>query len=437
MKNTAPTSQFVESFRQLASSAAKKLQTEALVSFLEMGLPNSRDENWKYTSLQTLNGQKFVRSDLKDRELPDKQLLLRFLAVKDSAANLVFVNGEFRPELSDISEKGLSFWSIGQALRSAESSFEKKLLNDHLASYAPIKAHAFVALNSALFGDGLLIHVPEGKKLSKPIQAIFVQCGNTAHVATSVRNLIVLEENAEAKLVENYVALSKVPYLVSAVSEVSCAQGSRFEHTKIQNEANSAYHFSNTHVLQKSHSQYHSNNFNFGGTLVRNEIYPVIDGENAETLLNGLIIIADSQHVDNHTALDHAKPSSFSRQLYKGIYADKASGVFSGTIIVQPDAQKTNAIQSNKSLLLSNSATIDSRPQLKIYADDVKCTHGATVGQLDENAQFYLRSRGISAADAKKMLIHAFASDIISHVATADLREYLEKFLSGRLASLI
>ena len=274
--------------------------------------------------------------------------------------------------------------------------------------------------------------------IEHPLQVLYLSTGSSQSSFIPVRNLIVAEAGSSLQVIESYASLANhrtdaEHYFTSAVTEVVCREDAVVEHTKIQHEGKQAAHIARLHVHQSARSTFTSHVFNFGGKLVRNEIHPVLDGERIECYLNGLTVISAEQHTDNTTIIDHAKPNCFSRELYKGIYGGSSSGAFSGTIIVRPDAQKTNAIQSNNSLLLTGDATIDTRPQLKIWADDVKCTHGATVGQLDEDALFYMRSRGINEQLAKALLIHAFASDIVSHITRQPIRDFMEQQLIERL----
>lgn len=407
------------------------LKESAYQRFSEMGFPTTKDEDWKYTSVQLLRGKDYTPS-LASSGVGLGQLE-QFLIPDLNAPRVVFVDGHYSPGLSSFRAGGkLSVQPLRALLSSNQQSDLHRTVLTHLGRLADFKDHAFNALNTALFLDGAFVHVREGAIIEAPLHILYVTTGASASLLP-VRNLFIAERNSSAHIVESYVTLAKSHYFTTAVTEVVCEEDAALEHTKIQLESLEAAHIARLHVRQQSRSRFSSHVFGFGGSLVRNEIYPILDGDHIECLLNGLTVIGGEQHVDNTTVIDHAKPDCFSRELYKGIYGGRASGVFSGTIIVRPNAQKTNAIQSNNSLLLSGDATIDTRPQLKIYADDVKCTHGATVGQLDENALFYLRSRGISRELGMALLIRAFASDIVSHVGLEPLRRYLEEILIQRL----
>lgn len=406
----------------------RDLRKDALKHFTALGVPTARNEDWKYTSLQELARTTFAVQAAAETVPLDR---LAPWIVPD-AIRLVFVNGRFSTELS--SDLALSSTDGALQIRPIREALEQdSALRELFGTVLAYREHAFAAMNTALLGDGAYIRVKKGKVIAQPIQLLFV--AGKGHSATVIpsRTFVYCEEASECTLVETYLGLGDNMYLTSAATEVVCEQRSIVDHTKVQVEGASAYHLASLGVRQHAASKFSSHVFSFGGKTVRNEVHPILAGENIESYLNGLTVIRDEQHVDNSTVIDHAKPSCFSRELYKGIYNDESSGAFSGTIIVRQDAQKTNAIQSNQTLLLSDEATVDTRPQLKIYADDVKCTHGATIGQLDENGMFYLRSRGIGKTEARNMLIHAFASDIISYVPVAALRDQLEAQLMDQL----
>lgn len=428
---------FLSSVDSIASDIAKDrsaplaaLRKDALKHFEALGVPTPKNEDWKYTSLQSLSRTEFrvgatpdtvTATDLEPLFIPGADII-----------RLVFINGVFSKESSSpMTAEGAVVMPLREALGNKDEA--KLILDRHFGKILNYREHAFAAFNTALLGEGVYVRALKGKVVAQPIQLIFVSTrGHTASILP-VRNFICAEQGAQLRVIETFAGLGENLYLTSAVTEVFCERESVIDHTKVQVESRGAYHMATLGVKQEDGSKFSSHVFSFGGELARNEIHPVLAGENIECLMNGLTVINGEQHVDNTTVLDHAKPNCFSRELYKGIYNDRSSGVFSGTIIVRQDAQKTNAIQSNQTLLLSDEASIDTRPQLKIYADDVKCTHGATIGQLDAAAMFYLRSRGIGKADARNMLIHAFASDIIAYVPLAALREQLERRLMTQL----
>ncbi len=405
-------SPFTEIFREVQGAekdqAASARRAKAFEQFTTLGIPTPKNEDWKYTNLQTLTKSTFrpVKKDPQSAKVLVAELARYVPAL--TGTRLVYVNGIFQDSISDLS--GLEISPLPAASVDDEAT-------------------AFVSLNAALSTEGRMIRIPEGKAVPNLIQIIHVVSPDGEGMLLPERICIVAEKRSEARVAEYFIALGAKRYFSSVYTEVICKEESIVEHTKIQCEGEQAFHLANLVVQQEEKSRFTSNVFTFGGGVVRNEIHPVLNGERIESYLNGLTVIRGHQHVDNSTLIDHAKPNCFSRELYKGIYDESARGVFSGTIVVRPDAQKTNAIQSNQSILLSTDASIETRPQLKIWADDVKCTHGATVGQLDEDARFYLRSRGIPEAIAKSMLLHAFAGDIIGHVSVSELREKLEELL--------
>lgn len=415
-----------------------QVRERAYERFSQLGFPTSKDEDWKYTSVQLLKGKSYAPK-LTASGIALEQLE-QFVVPDPAVARVVFVDGHYSPGLSSFKAGGKIEVQPLRSLLGAPSAGTRshEILLAHLGRYAAFDDSSFTALNTALFLDGAFVHVREGGMIEQPLQLLYLSTGSSQSSFVPVRNLIVAEAGSSLQVVESYIGLGgqrsdSDHYFTSAVTEVVCREDSVVEHTKIQREAHFAAHIARLHVHQAARSTFTSNVFNFGGKLVRNEIHPVLDGERIECFLNGLSVIGGEQHTDNTTIIDHAKPNCFSRELYKGIYGGKSSGVFSGTIIVRQDAQKTNAIQSNNSLLLTGDATIDTRPQLKIWADDVKCTHGATVGQLDEDALFYMRSRGIEERLARALLIHAFASDIVNHVSRKTIRDFIELQLIERL----
>jgi Fe-S cluster assembly protein SufD len=281
--------------------------------------------------------------------------------------------------------------------------------------------------------DGAFIYVPDGVEVTTPMILLFLSTADETPFITHPRNLIIVGKGSRVALIENYTGRGHNVYFTNAVTEVVAGAGAVIEHDKIQHESDNAFHVSSLHIVQEEGSSYTSNAITYGGSLVRNNVTSVLDGERCECTLNGLSLGTGNQHIDNHTSIDHAKPNCASHELYKAILEGRSRGVFNGKIFVRKDAQKTDAKQTNKTLLLSDDATIDTKPQLEIFADDVKCTHGATVGQLDEEQIFYLRSRGLALDDARDLLTNAFASDVINRISVGPLRELLNAMLHVRL----
>ncbi len=371
------------------------IREAGMESFARLGFPTRQNEDWRFTNVSPIT-------------------------------RLTFEVGS--PEISITGPAGVIACSLRDALKS-----NPDLVARHLGRYADSTQHSFVALNSAFVDDGAFVYVPAGMVLEKPIQVVYTSSGGAQPRVSHPRNLIVFGDGSQGTVVETYMgAPGHAPYLTNTVTEVVGGQDAVIIHYRLEQEADNAFHISRLQVDQERGCNYTSHTFLFGGALVRNEINSVL-GEGAECTLNGLYVTGGKQHVDTHTIIDHAMPHATSHELYKGILNDHSSAVFHGGIVVRKDAQKTDAKQTNKNLVLSENATINTKPQLQIYADDVRCTHGATVGQLDAEAIFYLRSRGIALASAREMLIHAFASDIVDRVKLDSLKADIERILSQRL----
>jgi Fe-S cluster assembly protein SufD len=324
---------------------------------------------------------------------------------------------------------GVSAGSLAEALQSGSSTLES-----HLARYADFTNHAFVALNTALAEDGAVVAIEKDVVLAQPMQLVYLSVPNGRPTVSHPRTLILAGQKSQASVVEIHAGPDGTAYFTNAVTEIVAREGAVLDHCRIQSEGDQAYHVATVQAVQDRASVVTSHNISLGAALARHDVNAVLDAEGAECLLNGLFIAGGKQHVDNHTLLDHAKPNCASRELYKGILSGQASGVFNGKIIVRKDAQKTNAIQSNKNLLLSGESVINTKPQLEIFADDVRCTHGATVGQLDQEALFYMRTRGIPARESRELLTHAFAAELLDAIRWQPLREALDAELRRRLA---
>ena len=405
---------------------------KAIARFNELGFPTTKLEEWKYTNVAPVARIPFeavgsARNTLTREQL--KGLFLAEAAFAENCSRLVFVNGRFSQELSspDLCEQIIAS-SLAEAINS-----ESPVVKTHLARYASYESQAFVALNTAFIEDGALIEIPSGVAIETPIHLLFVSAAKES-VASHPRSLIVVGNNSQARIIESYVGLADDVYLTNAVTEIVAGENSVVEHYKLQDESLEAFHISTVQVHQARNSVLTSHSISFGGKLTRNDVKAVLDGEGAECTLNGLYVTGDTQHVDNHTVMDHAKPHGVSRELYKGILDGKSSAVFNGSIVVRKDSQKTDARQSNKNLLLSEEATINSKPQLEINADDVKCTHGTSIGHLDEDSIYYLRSRGIGQREAQAVLTYGFANDVLNRMNLEGLRVRLECALISRLS---
>ena len=396
----------------------RELRRTGLQRFIELDFPTTRDEEWKYTNLAALAKKEFAVAGPGD---VDAALVEQASFGDFEAARLVFVNGRFSAEQSTATglSGGATAGSIAQLLAG-----DPAVLEGRLGAYADAGQQALVALNSAFFEDGAFVSIPDRAVAEKPIHLIFVSTETNA--VSHPRVLIVGGADCEASVIETYVSAGAESYWTNTVTEIFAAENARIGHYKIQKEHPSAFHTGYVHMVQQRTSVVHNHSLAFGGGLVRNDIRAVLADQGADCNLNGLYTIGGSQHVDNHTVIDHARPHCTSHELYKGVLDGRSTGVFSGKIIVRKDAQKTDAIQSNKNLLLSDQANINTKPQLEIEADDVRCTHGATVGQMDEEALFYLQSRAIGIKEARALLTYAFAADILDRVRFEPVRERLE-----------
>ncbi len=419
----------------LSGGAFSAVRQEAFKKFLELGFPQAHLlEDWKYTSLKEMARTDFSMSSEIEVSSELKKIFKDFTDF-DAYHNFCFLNGSFVSELNTEQEipAGITLCTIREALHSEDKELKKRF-EDSIGKVAVTDANALVALNTGLLQDGIYLHVPKDTKLPKPVRILFAASGSKMATVSFPRVLVVMEPGASASVVQEFCSLGTEVTFSNVVSEFIVSDNAKFENTIIQEEGSDRYHFNHVAVQQGATSYFKNATFSFGGKIVRNEIAPTLNGSGSDTHMFGLSVLNGDQHVDNFTVLDHAVPSCESNEQYKGIYDDKSKGVFSGTIIVREDAQKTNAIQSNQGLLLSDTASLSTKPQLKIWADDVKCTHGATVGQIDKDALFYLQSRGIKKREAMGLLIRAFAGDITREVSQEGLRSYLEDAITEKLS---
>lgn len=406
------------------------MRKAAMHRLAEIGFPTNKHEEWKFTSVLPIIREQFHPSTVLPETSAQKIDLGNVLIPHLDGPRLVFVNGHFSKNRSLIpSSDQLQIGSLAMALKSTHN--EK--LFQHLGHYASCEQDAFTALNTGFLQDGACIVVPDNIKIDKPVYLLFLSTGGESSPLSQPRNLILSGKNSGVTIIMQYAGLSQQMYFTNAVSEIVAGENAVVEFTKLQQENNNAYHIDSVYIHQHAGSNVTAHTVSFGGAIVRNNITTVLDAEGCECTLNGLSLGTGTQHIDNHTVIDHAKPHCNSHELYKSILSGKSKGVFNGKIFVRKDAQKTDAKQTNKTLLLSDDATMNTKPQLEIFADDVKCTHGATVGYLDAEALFYLRSRAIGLDDAKDMLTRAFASDVTERNSIESLREYLNAMLGGRL----
>jgi Fe-S cluster assembly protein SufD len=406
------------------------VRREAIERFAEVGFPNTRQEEWRFTNVAPIAERAF--------DIPPSSAWQDCAAAIDafrfadtSWPELVFVNGQYVPELSRPGALADRLPAGSLAVRLAQDGDR---LHAHFTRYARYEDHAFRALNTAFFEDGALVQIPANVEVSEPIHLLFFTDTAGGFPMSSPRVLVVAEPHSRIRIVETYAGPRSERYFTNAITECAVGPGASVEHYRLQRESTEAFHVSTTEVRLARDSRFSSHSVTIGGGLVRNEVNAVLDGEGVECTLNGVYLASGDRLVDNHTIIDHAKPNCASHEVYKGILSGRAKGVFNGKIFVRPDAQKTDAKQTNKVLLLSDEAQINTKPQLEIFADDVKCTHGATVGQLDEDALFYLRTRGIARDAARHMLIYAFASDMVSRIALEPVRRQLDAVLLSELA---
>jgi len=400
----------------------QQLRKASILQVAEYGFPTIRDEDWKYTNLAPLSRIPFQLAV--PGPLPD--LLSSHWLLGLPGARLVFVNGFFDERLSR--REGLpasvEIQSLSQALME-----QPDRLGRHIGRYSDAAEHAFTALNAAFLREGAFLSVPAGTVVEAPIYVIYVSTASDRAFAVHPRNLLMVGANSEVKLVEAYLGDSEASYFCNPVTELVVGDGSAVDHYTVQAEGPKGHHIGTLRTWQERHSALRLASFDIGGSLVRHNLTVTLDGEGGNALLHGLYLGAGEQHIDNHTRIEHVKAHCDSRELYKGIMTDSSRAVFHGRIVVSKGAQKTDSKQTNNNLLLSNESLVNTKPQLEIYADDVKCTHGATIGRLEEEALFYLRSRGIGRQEAANILIYAFASEVIGQVRIGDLRNHLDKFL--------
>jgi len=406
------------------------LRKAGIACFAEQGFPTVKDEDWRFTNVAPIAKLPFKPMLDGAEDKSASEILAGAAFNKLAGSRLVFVNGHFASELSSIGKlpAGVKVSNLAAALTQ-----ESALVEKHLGRYAVGEGNAFAALNQAFFSDGAFIYLPSGITVEAPIQLVFIstakQTGDTIHP----RNLIIAEANSSATVLETYLSAGNAAYFTNAVTELVAGDNARIEHVKFQDEAAEAYHIATIQGQfgRTSHVNVHS--FAMGAKLSRNNIRAKLAGEGLECILNGLYVTKNEQLADHHMIVEHAQPHCASHEYFNGILDDKSKGVFHGRILVRQIAQKTDAKQTNKNLLLSDDATADTKPQLEIYADDVKCTHGATIGQLNDESIFYLRSRGLSTETARRMLIHAFAGEIIERIQCEGAREELDKLVWDRI----
>lgn len=437
MNNTDLKTQLIADFKTAegrmngeAKSAVHQIRQQALERFDKLGFPTIRHEEWKYSNVKNLVNQAFEFNAVTNFSAQD----LEEMPIPNLEGNILyFINGIYNAELSIVVSPAteLQILTFEEAAKT-----QPALVEEYFNKYSDYQDNAFTALNTAFAKNGIFVHVPDNKVVEQPIILRFISDARILNVASQPRNLIVVGKRSEVQIAEAYRSLGENASFTNAVTEFIIGEEANVHYYKVQNESDKSYHIGTTSVLQAGKSVFTANTVTANGGFVRNNLNIKIDGEYAEANMFGLYIPNGKQHIDNHTAVDHAKPNSNSNELYKGILKGKSTGVFNGKIFVRQDAQKTNAFQSCKNVLLSEDASMNTKPQLEIWADDVKCSHGTTTGQLNDDALFYMQARGISKDTAKAFLTLAFAQDVIDKFEIVAIKEYLQALVEEKIYQL-
>ena len=430
-----PLDSYLERFNRLDDTASdipvwlSRLRREAMLRFAETGFPTLADEEWRYTNVARLAATVFETAP---ETSPDGTCRTESRAAGGrGGVRCVFLNGRYCAELSRPGrvESQVQVVSLASVLRKSPEAVEP-----HLARYVEAERHPFATLNTAFIEDGAVVRVAAGVQVAEPVHLVFLATGNGGPAfVTHPRNLIVVGAGSECSVVEHYLGVGEKSYFNNPVTEVAVGENANLDHYRLQEESPAAHHVSTLEILQKSNSVVRTMSADLGGRLTRNDLNVVLGGEGAYASLDGIFVVGGEQLVDNHTRIEHAAPHCGSREIYKGILGGRSRGVFRGRIVVHPGAQKTDSVQTNNNLLLSDRALVNTKPQLEIYADEVKCTHGATIGQLDREAIFYMRSRGIDEDMANSILTYGFAEDVIRRVRLDGLRDRINSLLFERL----
>ena len=410
------------------TSSLHDIRTSALKNFENKGFPTKKEEAWKYTSLNSILKNDYSVFPKTENTIEFSDVKKYFLHEIDTY-KVVFIDGVFSSFLSSTTHDGLDICLMSSALTKPKY----KLVIDEYFNKIASKDESLTSLNTAFANEGAYIHVPKSKVVDKPIEIMYFSTGSEAALLVQPRNLVVVQENAHVQIIERHQSLNDNATLTNSVTEIFAEKRAVVDYYKIQNDNLAANLIDNTFVSQKTNSVVSVNTFAFGGNLTRNNLNFYHFGEHIVSNLNGITIIGESQHVDHYTLVQHATPNCESHQDYKGIFTDKAVGVFNGKIFVEKEAQKTNAFQKSNNILLSDKATINAKPQLEIFADDVKCSHGCTIGQLDETAMFYMQQRGIPKKEAKALLMYAFSNAVIESIKIPELKQRITKIIATKL----
>jgi len=399
------------------------LRKQATEQFNAQGLPSKKVEDWKYTSLWNFGRQSFSH-DAAANSVSLEQV--EQAALLNGGYRVVIVDGQFSSELSQLDnlETGLTVSSLTAGA---------ELVQQHLGQQVDVEKAGLTALNTMLMRDGIVITVAADTEISQPIELLVINSGATDNLAVHLRNVVVVKESSKATFVEHYVGLADSASMTNVVTEVVLEEAADLEHYKLQQESDSAFHIATLAAKQAANSNWHTNNISLGAQLARNDVHSRLEGEKSHTTMDGLYLVSDKQHVDNHTRIDHLVPNTTSNELYKGVLDDDSHAVFNGKVMVHKDAQKTDSNQSNHNLLLSRGCEIDTKPEMEIYADDVKCGHGSTVGQINEDQLFFLRARGLDEVSARSLLTYAFAVDVLERIPSEEIKTALANVIEQRL----
>ena len=404
------------------------VRTSAIKNFEDKGFPTKKDEAWKYTSLNAILKNDFTVFPKQDTAIEFNQVKKYFLHEVDTY-KVVFVDGVFSSYLSSTSHEGIDVCLMSSALTKPKY----KMVIDTYFNQIANKEDSLTSLNTAFAYEGAYINIPKSKVADKPIEIMYFSTGNEAALMVQPRNLVIVGENSHVQIIERHQSLTENPVLTNSVTEIFAQKRAIVDYYKIQNDNLDANLIDNTYVSQKQESHVSVHTFSFGGNITRNNLNFYHFGERLTSTLNGITIIGEKQHVDHFTLVKHSTPNCESFQDYKGIYSDRSTGVFNGKVYVEKEAQKTNAFQKSNNILLGDKSTINAKPQLEIFADDVKCSHGCTVGQLDETALFYMQARGIPKKEAKALLMYAFSNVVIDNIKIPELKQRITKIIANKL----
>jgi Fe-S cluster assembly protein SufD len=410
------------------TSELHDVRTSAIKNFENKGFPTKKEEAWKYTSLNSILKNDFTVFPKIENEIDFADVKKYFIHEIDTY-KVVFIDGVFSSFLSSTTHDGIDVCLMSSALNKPKY----KMIIDNYFNKIANKDESLTSLNTAFANEGAYINIPKSKVVDKPIEIMYFSTGSEAALLVQPRNLIVVGENSHIQIIERHQSLNENPVLTNSVTEIFAQKRAIVDYYKIQNDNLEANLIDNTYVSQQKETNVSVNTFSFGGNLTRNNLNFYHFGERIVSILNGITIIGDKQHVDHYTLVQHSTPNCESHQDYKGIFSDRATGVFNGKIFVEREAQKTNAFQKSNNILLSDKATINAKPQLEIFADDVKCSHGCTIGQLDETAMFYMQQRGIPKKEAKALLMYAFSNAVIESIKIPELKQRITKIIATRL----